>query len=206
MLEPVIACLDMEGVLTPEIWINVAEKTGIAELRLTTRDIPDYDVLMTKRLGILDQHQLKLADIQEVIGTLKPLDGAVEFVNWLRERCQVIVLSDTFYEFAAPLMRQFGYPTLFCNRLEVDETGRISNYHLRQRNQKRQTVVALKSLYFKTAAIGDAYNDTPMLLEADIGIFFRPPDKIVKEFPQIPVTRTYAEIKTHLHGTLGFQK
>ncbi|OQW63817.1 MAG: phosphoserine phosphatase/homoserine phosphotransferase bifunctional protein [Proteobacteria bacterium HN_bin10] len=201
MHEPVIACLDMEGVLTPEIWINVAEKTGIAELRLTTRDIPDYDVLMKKRLGILDQHKLTLADIQEVIGTLKPLDGAVEFVNWLRERCQVIVLSDTFYEFAAPLMRQFGYPALFCNRLEMDETGRIRNYHLRQRNQKRQAVVALKSLYFKTVAIGDAYNDTPMLLEADLGIFFRPPDKIITEFPQIPVTRNYGEVKAQLQKT-----
>jgi phosphoserine/homoserine phosphotransferase len=198
MTDPIIACLDMEGVLTPEIWINVAEKTGIPELRLTTRDIPDYDVLMKKRLGILDQHKLKLADIQEVIGALKPLDGAVEFVDWLRERCQVIVLSDTFYEFAAPLMRQFGYPTLFCNRLEVDDAGHIRHYHLRQRNQKRQTIVALKSLYFKTVAIGDAYNDTPMLLEADIGIFYRPPDKIVKEFPQIPVTRTYAELKAQL--------
>ena len=206
MHDPVIACLDMEGVLTPEIWINVAEKTGIAELRLTTRDIPDYDVLMKKRLGILDQHKLKLADIQEVIGTLKPLDGAVEFVNWLRERCQVIVLSDTFYEFAAPLMRQFGYPALFCNRLEMDETGRIRNYHLRQRNQKRQAVVALKSLYFKTVAIGDAYNDTPMLLEADLGIFFRPPDKIVTEFPQIPVTRNYGEVKAHLVSIVGFHK
>ena len=198
MHEPVIACLDMEGVLTPEIWINVAERTGLPELRLTTRDVPDYDVLMKKRLGILDQHGLKLADIQQVIGTLTPLEGAAEFVDWLRERCQVIVLSDTFYEFAAPLMRQFGYPTLFCNRLEVDEAGRIRNYHLRQRNQKRQAVVALKSLYFKTVAVGDAYNDTPMLLEADVGIFFRPPDKIVKEFPQILVTKTYAELKAQL--------
>lgn len=201
MHEPVIACLDMEGVLTPEIWINVADKTGIADLRLTTRDVPDYDVLMKRRLGILDQHGLKLADLQEVIGRLSPLEGAVEFVDWLRERCQVIVLSDTFYEFAAPLMRQFGYPALFCNRLEVDQGGRISTYYLRQRNQKRQAIVALKSLYFKTVAIGDAYNDTPMLLEADAGIFFRPPDKIVKEFPQIPVTRTYAELREQLGKT-----
>lgn len=201
MHDPIIVCLDMEGVLTPEIWINVADKTGIADLRLTTRDIPDYDVLMKRRLGILDQHGLKLADIQEVIGRLTPLEGAVEFVNWLRERCQVIVLSDTFYEFAAPLMRQFGYPALFCNRLELDEAGRIRNYHLRQRNQKRQVVVALKSLYFKTVAIGDAYNDTPMLLEADAGIFYRPPDKIVKEFPQIPVTQTYAELREQLDKT-----
>jgi phosphoserine/homoserine phosphotransferase len=198
MTESVVACLDMEGVLTPEIWINVAEKTGIAELRLTTRDIPDYDVLMKKRLGILGQHKLKLTDIQEVIDTLKPLEGAVEFVSWLRERCQVIVLSDTFYEFASPLMRQFGYPALFCNRLETDGAGRIVNYHLRQKNQKRQAIVALKSLYFKTVAVGDAYNDTPMLLEADAGIFFRPPDKIIKEFPHIPVTRTYAELKEQL--------
>jgi phosphoserine/homoserine phosphotransferase len=206
MTDPVIVCLDMEGVLTPEIWINVADKTGIADLRLTTRDIPDYDVLMKRRLGILDQHGLTLADIQEVIGRLTPLEGAVEFVDWLRERCQVIVLSDTFYEFATPLMRQFGYPALFCNRLEVDDTGRIRNYHLRQRNQKRQAIVALKSLYFKTVAIGDAYNDTPMLLEADAGIFFRPPDKIVKEFPQIPVTRTYAELKEQLSKAGGLRQ
>lgn len=195
MIQPVLACLDLEGVLVPEIWINVAEKTGIKELRLTTRDISDYDLLMKRRLGILDQHKLTLQDIQSVIGTMAPLEGAGEFLGWLRERCQVIILSDTFYEFALPLMRQLAYPTLFCNRLEVDESGRIVNYHLRQPGQKRQSVIALKQLRFRIVAAGDSYNDTAMLGEADAGIFFRPPATIVKEFPQFPVTQTYSELK-----------
>ena len=195
MSKPVLACLDMEGVLVPEIWINVAKKTGISELRLTTRDIADYDLLMKRRLGILDQHGLKLRDIQTVIATLEPLEGAAEFLAWLRERCQVIILSDTFYEFALPLMQRLAYPTLFCNRLEVDHGGRIVNYHLRQPDQKRQSVIALKSLRFLVVAAGDSYNDTSMLAEADAGIFFRPPDKVVKEFPQFPVTQTYDELK-----------
>lgn len=195
MIQPVLACLDLEGVLVPEIWINVAEKTGIKELRLTTRDISDYDLLMKRRLGILDQHKLTLQDIQSVIGTMAPLEGAGEFLGWLRERCQVIILSDTFYEFALPLMRQLAYPTLFCNRLEVDERGRIVNYYLRQPDQKRQSVIALKSLRFRVVAAGDSYNDTAMLGEADAGIFFRPPATIVKEFPQFPVTQTYQELE-----------
>jgi len=192
----VITCLDLEGVLVPEIWINVAEKTGIPELRRTTRDEPDYDKLMKWRLGILDRHKLKLADIQAVIGTMKPLDGAGEFLDWLRERCQVIILSDTFYQFALPLMRQLGYPTLFCNSLEMDAGGRIVNYHMRQPDQKRRSVKALKTLNFKIISAGDSYNDTPMLAEADAGILFCPPDNIVKEFPQFPVARTYEELKT----------
>ena len=191
MTRPVIACLDLEGVLVPEIWINVAEKTGITELRRTTRDEPDYDKLMKWRIGILDQHKLKLADIQTVIGTMKPLDGAGEFLGWLRERCQVIILSDTFYQFALPLMRQLGYPTLFCNSLEMDSSGRIVNYHMRQPDQKRQSVKVLKTLNFKIISAGDAYNDTPMLAEADAGIFFRPPDAISKEFPQFPHVESY---------------
>lgn len=195
MNRPVIACLDLEGVLVPEIWINVAKKTGISELRLTTRDIADYDLLMKRRLGILDQHRLTLPDIQAVIATMEPLEGATEFLAWLRERCQVIILSDTFYEFAHPLMQRLAYPTLFCNRLEVDRNGRIVNYHLRQPDQKRQSVTALKSLRFLVIAAGDSYNDTSMLAEADAGIFFRPPDTISKEFPQFPVTQTYAELK-----------
>ncbi|MEW6543782.1 MAG: bifunctional phosphoserine phosphatase/homoserine phosphotransferase ThrH [Nitrospirota bacterium] len=195
MNRPVLACLDLEGVLVPEIWINVAEKTGIGDLRLTTRDIPDYDALMKRRLGILNRHQLKLADIQAVIATMGPLEGAAEFLHWLRERCQVIILSDTFYEFALPLMRQLGYPTIFCNRLEVDREGRIVNYHLRLPDQKRQSVAALKGLRFRVVAAGDSYNDTSMLAEADAGIFFRPPSAISKEFPQFPVTQTYEELR-----------
>ena len=195
MARPVLACLDLEGVLVPEIWINVAKKTGISELRLTTRDIADYDLLMKRRLGILDQHGLTLPDIQAVIATMEPLEGASEFLAWLRERCQVIILSDTFYEFAQPLMQRLAYPSIFCNRLEVDQKGRIVNYHLRQPDQKRQSVIALKGLQFLIVAAGDSYNDTSMLAEADSGIFFRPPDAISKEFPQFPVTQTYVELK-----------
>ena len=195
MKSPVIVCLDLEGVLVPEIWINVAKKTGISELRLTTRDIADYDLLMKRRLGILDQHRLTLPDIQAVIATMEPLEGASEFLAWLRERCQVIILSDTFYEFAQPLMQRLAYPSIFCNRLEVDQKGRIVNYHLRQPDQKRQSVIALKGLQFLIVAAGDSYNDTSMLAEADSGIFFRPPDAISKEFPQFPVTQTYVELK-----------
>jgi phosphoserine/homoserine phosphotransferase len=194
MTQPVMACLDLEGVLVPEIWITVARKTGIAELSLTTRDVPDYDALMTRRIGILARERLTLADIQAVIATMAPLEGAAAFLAWLRERCQVIILSDTFYEFALPLMRQLAYPTLFCNRLEVDGAGRIVGYRLRLPDQKRQSVAALQQLRFTVVAAGDSYNDTSMLKEADAGIFFRPPDSIVKEFPQFPVTRTYEEL------------
>jgi len=195
MSRPVIACLDMEGVLVPEIWVNVAQKTGIRELSLTTRDVPDYDLLMKRRLGILDRHGLRLPDLQAVIATMAPLEGAGEFLEWLRERCQVVILSDTYYEFAMPLMKQLAYPTLFCNRLEVDADGRIISYHLRLPDQKRQSVAALKRLRFMVVAAGDSYNDTSMLAEADAGILFRPPDTIIKEFPQFPVTRTFAELK-----------
>ncbi|WP_447974834.1 bifunctional phosphoserine phosphatase/homoserine phosphotransferase ThrH [Nitrospira sp. Kam-Ns4a] len=195
MLQPVLACLDLEGVLVPEIWIAVAQKTGIAELRLTTRDVPDYDALMTRRLGLLDRHGLTLADIQAVIASLAPLEGAAEFLQWLRERCPVIILSDTFYEFALPLMRQLAYPTLFCNRLETDGAGRLVGYHLRLPDQKRASVAALKRLRFRVIAAGDSYNDTSMLAEADAGIFYRPPEAIAAEFPQFPVTQTYEELK-----------
>ncbi len=205
MTRPVIACLDLEGVLVPEIWINVAEKTGIQELRLTTRDISDYDVLMKRRLAILDQHTLRLSDIQKVIASMAPLEGAGDFLTWLRERCQVIILSDTFSEFAQPLMKQLDYPTLFCNRLEVDRTGKITNYHLRQPDQKRQSVLALKGLNFFVVAAGDSYNDTSMLKEADAGIFFRPPETIIKEFPQFPVTRTYPELKNAFRKAAGLK-
>jgi len=190
-----IACLDLEGVLVPEIWIAFAEKTGITELRATTRDIPDYDVLMQQRLRLLDQHGYGLKEIQDVIAGLKPLEGAEEFVNWLRERFQVIILSDTFYEFSQPLMRQLGWPALFCHKLEVDSSGKVVDYLLRQRDQKRQAVVALKSLYFRVIAAGDSYNDTSMLAEAHAGILFHAPQNVIRQFPQFPAVDTYKDLK-----------
>lgn len=193
-----IICLDLEGVLVPEVWINVAERTGIEALRATTRDIPDYDVLMRQRLRILDEHGLKLADIQAVIGGMGPMEGAREFIDGLRERYQVIILSDTFYEFAEPMMRQLGWPTLFCHRLSVDETGRIANYHLRMPDQKRKSVEALRALNFTVLAAGDSYNDTTMLKAAHAGILFRPPENVIREFPQFPVVREYAELDAEL--------
>ncbi len=189
-----IACLDLEGVLVPEIWINVAERTGIKELRATTRDIPDYDRLMRQRLRLLDEHGLKLADIQKVIAGMGPLPGAPEFINRLREKFQVIILSDTFYDFAAPLMRQLGHPTLLCHRLKIADDGRVADYHLRMPDQKREAVKALHHLKFRVIAVGDSYNDTAMLAEADAGILFRPPQNVIDEFPQFLVTATYDEL------------
>lgn len=188
-----LACLDLEGVLVPEIWINVAERTGIEALRLTTRDIPNYDQLMRRRLALLDQHGLKLSDIQRVIASMGPLDGAHQFLDWLRERFQVVILSDTYYEFAMPLMRQLGWPALFCHRLEV-VADRVVNYTLRQSDSKRQAVRAFHGLNFRVIAAGDSYNDTAMLAEAEAGILFRPPQNVIDEFPQFPVTRTFAEM------------
>jgi len=190
-----LACLDLEGVLVPEIWIEVSERTGIAELRLTTRDIPDYDELMTRRLGILGQHGLGLPDIQRVIGEMGPLPGASDFLEWLRERFQVVILSDTFYEFAEPLMRQLGWPTLFCHSLGVEPEGRIAAYHLRQSDPKRRAVQAFHQLAFRVIASGDSYNDTTMLAEADAGILFCPPDNVIREFPQFPVARDYDALR-----------
>ena len=190
-----LACLDLEGVLIPEIWIAFAEKTGIDELKATTRDIPDYDVLMRQRLKILAEHGLGLPQIEEVISTLSPLPGAIEFVDWLRERFQVIILSDTFYEFAGPLMKQLGYPTLFCHKLETDASGKVTDYHIRQPNPKRQSIVAFKSLYYRTIAAGDSYNDTTMLAEADAGILFKSPQNVIEEFPQYPAVHTYEDLK-----------
>ncbi len=186
-----IACLDLEGVLIPEVWINFAERTGIDELRATTRDIPDYDVLMRQRLRILEEHKLGLPDIQEVIAGMRPLEGACEFLDWLREHFQVVILSDTFYEFAAPLMRQLGHPTLLCHRLSVNESGHVTDYHLRQKDPKRQAVRAFKGLNFRVIAAGDSYNDTTMLAEADRGILFRPSQNVMDEFPQFPVVNDY---------------
>ena len=190
-----IACLDLEGVLVPEIWIAFAEKTGIESLRATTRDIPDYDVLMKQRLRILDEHGLTLNDIQEVTATLKPLEGAVEFVNWLRERFQVVILSDTFYEFSQPLMRQLGFPTLLCHKLVTDDKGRVVDYQLRQKDPKRQSVLALKTLYYRVIAAGDSYNDTTMLAEANAGILFHAPDNVIEQFPQFPAVHTFDDLK-----------
>lgn len=190
-----IACLDLEGVLVPEIWIAFAEKTGIDSLRKTTRDEPDYDVLMRYRLDILRQHGLGLNEIQDVIATLEPLPGAIDFVNWLRERFQVVILSDTFYEFASPLMKQLGYPTLLCHKLETGEDGAVIDYHLRQVNPKRQAVVGFKSMYYRTIAAGDSYNDTTMLEEADVGILFHAPQNVIDEFPQFQAVQTFDDLK-----------
>lgn len=190
-----LACLDLEGVLIPEIWIAFAEKTGIKELRATTRDIPDYDVLMKQRIRLLEQHGFGLPDIQEVIATLEPLDGAIEFVNWLRDRFQVVILSDTFYEFAMPLMKKLGYPTLFCHKLVVDDNGKVIDYTLRQKDPKRQAVKAFHGLNFRVIAAGDSYNDTTMLGEADVGILFHAPENVIREFPQFPAVHTYEDLK-----------
>jgi len=191
----IVACLDLEGVLIPEIWINVAERTGIAELRRTTRDEPDYDKLMNGRIRILAEHGLGIRDIQQVIAGMEPLPGAQEFLAWLRERHQILILSDTFYQFAKPLMRQLGDPTLFCNDLEIDAAGRVSGYRMRQADGKRCAVQALRGLNFATIATGDSYNDTAMLGEADAGILYRPPENVVREFPQFPVARSYEELR-----------
>ena len=190
-----LACLDLEGVLVPEIWIAFAERTGIAELRATTRDIPDYDVLMKQRLRLLDHHGLKIQDIQEVIATLEPLPGAIEFVDWMRERFQVIILSDTFYEFSQPLMRQLHWPTLFCHRLVIDDAGRVVDYTLRQKDPKRASVQALHSLNYRVLAAGDSYNDTTMLAEADVGFLIHAPQNVIDEFPQFKSVDTLDELK-----------
>ena len=191
-----IVCLDLEGVLVPEIWISFAERTGIPEFRRTTRDEPNYDTLMKYRLGLLAEHGLGLPDIQKVICAMGPLPGAREFLDKLREDCEVIILSDTFYEFAHPLMRQLAWPTLFCHSLETDAAGRVVNYHLRMPEQKREAVKRLREMNFRVVAAGDSYNDTAMLGEADAGILFHPPENVIREFPQYPVTRSYAELRS----------
>lgn len=191
---PRVVCLDLEGVLVPEVWIAFSEKTQIPELRRTTRDEPDYDKLMRGRLEILSQHGLLLRDIQNVIATLAPLDGARDFLDRLRAREQVIILSDTFYQFAAPLMARLGLPTIFCHELVVDAQDRVTGYKLRIADGKRKAVLALKELGFKVAAAGDSYNDTSMLRAADRGVLFRCPDNVAREFPQFPRTSTYEEL------------
>jgi len=190
-----LVCLDLEGVLIPEIWIAFAEKTGIESLKKTTRDEPDYDVLMRYRLQILKDHGLTLQDIQAVIATLEPLPGAKAFVDWLNCNFQVIILSDTFYEFSAPLMKQLGWPTLLCHRLETDENGIVVDYHLRQKDPKRAAVQALHSLNYRIFAAGDSYNDTSMLAEADVGFLFHAPSNVKQEFPQFQAVDEYQDLQ-----------
>lgn len=193
-----LVCLDLEGVLIPEIWIAFAEKTGIDALKATTRDIPDYDVLMQQRLRILQENDLKLTDIQHVIQTLAPMPGAKAFLDDLRESYQLIILSDTFYEFAQPMMQQLGWPTLFCHKLVVDSEGSVTGYQLRQKDPKRQSVKSLHALNYRIFAAGDSYNDTTMLSEADAGFLFRAPDNVIAEFPQYRVTNDYSELRAFI--------
>jgi len=190
-----VVCSDLEGVFVPEIWINVSKQTGIEELKLTTRDISDYNVLMKRRLELLRHHGLTLHDVQKVISLLKPLPGALEFVNWLRTRSQLIVVSDTFIEFADPLLKQLGRPTLFCHHLTTDSAGNITNYNLRQKDAKKMVVEALQSLNYKVIAIGDSYNDVLMLRKAELGILFNPPQNVIDEHNDLMVVKSYNALK-----------
>lgn len=199
---PTIVASDLEGVLVPEIWIAVAEETGIEQLRLTTREVSDYDQLMTMRIDILRQHGLKLADIQRVIATLRPLPGAAEFVGWVRERSQFIIISDTFYEFAAPLMAQMDFPTIFCHSLVTDGDGMITGYRMRLEQPKRRSVAALQEIGFRVLAMGDSYNDVAMLEIAEGGLFFAPPDNVVADYPHFPIARDYADARRFLEENL----
>lgn len=191
-----VVCSDLEGVWVPEVWINVAKKTGIDKLKLTTRDIQDYDKLMKYRLEILDEHNLKIQDIQQVISTIKPFDGALEFTKWLRDVSRFVIVSDTFAEFAKPLMKQLDEPLILCHSLEIAEDGQITNYKLRQSDPKRHTVEAFQSMNFKVIAFGDSYNDVSMLKKAEVGILFCPPQNVIDEFPELPVAHNYEELKT----------
>ncbi|MCQ2605924.1 MAG: bifunctional phosphoserine phosphatase/homoserine phosphotransferase ThrH [Bacteroidales bacterium] len=190
-----VVCSDLEGVWVPEVWINVAKKTGIDKLKLTTRDIQDYDKLMKYRLEILDEHNLKIQDIQQVISTIHPFDGALEFINWLRDVSRFVVVSDTFVEFAKPLMAQLDNPFILCHSLQIDKDGRITDYKLRQSDPKRHTVEAFQSMNFKVIAFGDSYNDVSMLKKAEVGILFCPPQNVIDEFPELPVAHNYEELK-----------
>jgi phosphoserine/homoserine phosphotransferase len=201
--KPTVVAMDLEGVFIPEIWIAVAEKTGIEQLRLTTRDIPDYDRLMRGRIAILHEHKLTLGDIQAVIDTVEPLPGALEFISWLRSKLPLVILSDTFYEFAAPLMAKLGHPTLFCNSIEADASNMIVDYHLRQPDGKTRAVTAFQGLGFRVIAAGDSYNDTGMLKQAEAGILFRPPANVIAEFPQFPVVTEYDELKALMSQHAG---
>jgi len=198
-----VVCLDLEGVLIPEIWINFADKVGVAELRATTRDIPDYDELMKFRLDLCAKHNFRIQDIQEVIDTLSPLHGAKAFSDQLRADYQLIILSDTFQQFAEPMMRQLSWPTLFCHELVIDEQGRINNYKLRKTDHKRETVKRLHELNFNVVAAGDSYNDTTMLSEAEQGILFCPPQNVINEFPQFPVATTYDQLRSQIDSAVA---
>ena len=198
-----ILVADLEGVFLPEIWINVALKTGIEELKLTTRDISDYNVLMKRRLEILKENNLKIQDIKDVISTLEPLDGAVDMLNWIREESQIIVLSDTYEEFAKPLMKKLGFPVLLCHNLTIDSQGNITDYNIRIDDQKKEAVRALQSLNYQVIGFGDSYNDIGMIEQADQGFFFKPPESVVTDYPEIPVTRSYDEMKTMIQKMLA---
>jgi len=201
-----IVLFDLEGVFTPEVWINVALKTGIDELKITTRDEPDYNKLMKRRLKILKEHRITLKNIQDIIAGMELLPGAREFIDWVRTVSQVIVVTDSYVEFATPLLEKLGYPTCFCHNLETNGDGIITDYKLRIENMKKETVKALKQMNYKVIATGDSYNDVAMLLEADNGILFRPPDNVVEEFPQFPVVTDYSELKRIIANHLGLQK
>ncbi len=197
-----IICSDLEGVFVPEIWINVALRTGIEELKLTTRDISDYDVLMKRRLSILKQHGLKIGDITSVIAAMEPLAGARELLDWIRGRSQIIVVSDTFTQFAGPLMKKLGWPTLFCHTLTIGPDGTVEGYNLRQPEGKKRTVQALQGLNYRVVAFGDSYNDVGMLQQAEVGILFRPPENVIREYPQFPVTHDYTALRQLLQAEL----
>ena len=199
---PSVMAIDFEGVLIPEIWIAVAEKTGIEELYLTTREVPDYEALMNGRLRILKENNITLMDIQNVIGTVEPLNGASDFLSWARKKTQVIILTDSFYEFVKPFMPRLGYPTIFSNSLETDDKGIITDYHLRQKDGKKKAVIALKNIGFEVISIGDSYNDTTMLSAADFGILFRPSEKVVNDFPQFKVCKDYEVLKKYIEDYL----
>lgn len=196
---------DLEGVFLPEIWITLAQKTGLDELTLTTRDIPDYDELMRYRLNLMKKHNLTIHDIREVVSQMEPLEGAKPFLDWLRSVTQVIVLSDTFVEFVTPLIVKLNFPTLLCHTLSIDSKGRITAYHIRKENAKKAAVEAFRGLNYETIAMGDSYNDTAMLTAADHGVLFRPPENVVKEFPQFPVIETFADLKTIYTKLLGLK-
>ena len=195
-----IVCIDLEGVLLPEIWIKFAEKTGVEELKLATRDIPDYETLMNKRLSILKANNYKLSDIKNVISELNPLEGAIDFHNWLKSEFQVIILSDTFYQFVNPLMKKLNYPTLFCHSLVIDANDSIIGYKLRQKNSKQEAVKALQKLNFKVVAAGDSYNDIGMLNQADEGILFDPPKKVISDYPQFSVSKNYDDFQKKIQA------
>jgi phosphoserine/homoserine phosphotransferase len=198
-----VACLDLEGVLVPEIWVGLAERTGIEALRATTREVPDYDRLMAGRLALLDEHAIGVHDLEAVVASLDPFDGARAFLDWLRQRCEVAIVSDTFYELARPLIAKLGHPMLLCHTLEVDAGGRITAYRLRQREPKRRAVEAFQALKFRVVAVGDSYNDTAMLAQADAGILFRPPEAVARELPAIEVCRDHDELRAAVGAVLA---